>query len=129
MFKGSLFLTLAIVASAAGVCALGGPEQQSTPASSRSALTAPHESLVIIANTQNPANTLSVAELRRMLLGETTRWPDGRKVTIAMREPGEPERDAMLRLVCRMSDQDFSRYLLHAAYRGESTSSLKLLDT
>src|SRR5438552_2796226 len=93
------------------------------------ATTPPHASMAIIVNAANPISELSVAELRRMLLGETTRWVDGRKITIAMREPGLPERDAVLRLVCGMSELDFTRYLLHAAYRGESQGGLKLLDT
>jgi hypothetical protein len=58
-----------------------------------------------------------------------TRWPDGRKITIAMREPGQPERDAPLKLICRMREQDFARYTLHAAYRGDSQGALKQLDT
>ncbi|HWW84409.1 MAG TPA: substrate-binding domain-containing protein [Vicinamibacterales bacterium] len=90
---------------------------------------AAHDTLVIIVNKDNPVAELSVFDLRRMLLGETTRWPDGRKVTIAMREPGQPERDALLRVMCRMTESDFTRYLLHAAFRGDPQGTLKQLDT
>jgi ABC-type phosphate transport system substrate-binding protein len=98
---------------------------QGVPAAGRP----PHGSMVVIVNHDNPLNELSAAELRRMVLGETTRWSDGKKVTIALREPGQPERDAVLRLICRMSDEDFTRYLLHASYRGELQAGPKILDT
>lgn len=90
---------------------------------------AAHASLVVIVNAQNPVNELSVGDLRRILLGETTRWPDGRRITVAMRESDQAERDAMLRLVCNMSDQDFTRYLLHATFRGALQTSPKVLET
>jgi ABC-type phosphate transport system substrate-binding protein len=88
-----------------------------------------HSSISIIVNRDNPLNEVSLVDLRRTLLGDVTRWPDGKKITIAMREPGEPERDAVLRLVCRMTEADFTRYLLHAAYRGEAQSGIKQLET
>jgi ABC-type phosphate transport system substrate-binding protein len=91
--------------------------------------TTAHTSLVIIVNVQNPVNELSVGDLRRILLGETTRWPDGRRITVAMRESAQAERDAVLRLVCNMSDQDYTRYLLHATFRGALQSSPKVLET
>ena len=91
--------------------------------------TAAHTSLVIIVNTQNPVTELAVADLRRIFLGETTRWPDGRRITVAMRESAQTERDAVLRLVCDMSDQDYTRYLLHATFRGALQSSPKVLET
>jgi hypothetical protein len=58
-----------------------------------------------------------------------TQWPTGKNITIAMRATGQPERDAVLELVCGMTDSDFSRHLLHAAYRGDNQSAIKSLDT
>src|SRR5262249_10733878 len=45
----------------------------------RRADSAAHTSLAIIVNAQNPVRELSLADLRRILLGEMTRWPDGRR--------------------------------------------------
>ena len=118
-------MAAAIVASGGGAAA----RLAAQGASSRTEVAAAHESVVIIVNNENQLGELPIGELRRILLGEVTPWPDGRKITIAMREPGRPERDAVLRLVCRMNDQDFTRYLLHAAYRGELQGGPKLLDT
>jgi ABC-type phosphate transport system substrate-binding protein len=120
----ALGLIAAIAAAAAGPASSAA---QAPPP--RSAGAAAHAALAIIVNTQNPVHELSVGELRRILLGETTRWPDGRRITIAMRDAGQAERDAVLRLVCAMSDQEFTRYLLQATFRGELQTSPKVLDT
>ena len=120
----------AIGASAAilaGVAAAAAAADQPLP--TRAADASAHATLAIIVNVQNPVRELTVGDLRRILLGETTRWPDGRRITIAMRDTGQPERDAVLRLVCSMSDQDFTRYLLQATFRGVLQTSPKVLDT
>jgi ABC-type phosphate transport system substrate-binding protein len=122
----SLYLLAIIVAFTGGAALSASAQTASTP---RPVIAPPHASLAIIVNNENPLSELSIGELRRMILGEVTRWPDGRKVTIAMREPGQPERAAVLRLICRMSDQDFTQYLLQATFRGELQGGPKVLDT
>lgn len=126
MSRPGVLCLAAVVVACAGAAA-ARPTRQASPA--RPAPATPRESLVFIVNTQNPTTELSISELRRMLLGEVTRWPDGQKITVAMRDAGQPERDAVLRLVCRMSDQDFTRYLLHAEFRGELQAGPKVLST
>jgi ABC-type phosphate transport system substrate-binding protein len=122
----SLCPLVTIVAFTGGVAVSAA--MQAALASDRASATS-HVSLAIIVNNGNPLSELPIGELRRMMLGEVTRWPDGRRVTIAMREPGRPERDAVLRLICRISDQDFTRYLLQATFRGELQGGAKILDT
>src|SRR6185295_15325576 len=114
---------------AAIVVLAGGEATTSGQATGANAAGGAHATLAIIVNTQNPVEELSIADLRGIFLGETTRWPDGRRITVAMRDTGQAERDAVLRLVCRMSDQDFTRYLLQATFRGALQSSPKVLET
>ena len=118
-------LALAVVALSSGVTALSAPPQGRAPADPGSA----RESVAVIVNKDNPQTSLTPGDLRRMMLGEMTRWPDGRRLTVVMREPGAAERSAVLRLICRMSEADFSRHLLYAAYRGDSQTAPKQLDT
>jgi hypothetical protein len=126
MFNARSLCVLATLVAFAGSAALSASMQT---ASARDPAITSHASLAIIVNNENPLSELPVGELRRMILGEVTRWPDGRRVTIVMREAGEPERDAVLHLICRMSDQEFTRYLLQAAFRGDSQGGPKVLDT
>jgi hypothetical protein len=46
-----------------------------------------------------------------------------------MRDPKQPERDAVIRLVCKMDDRDYTRTVLRAVFTAELQSAPKLLDT
>src|SRR4029453_10535946 len=69
--------------------------------------------LAIIVNKSNPVQNLSLAELREYFLAQRSHWSTRQKIRVAMREPGSPEREAVLRLICGMNrDQDFTTYFL-----------------
>lgn len=55
--------------------------------------------LAVIVNRSNPVNDLSLAELRRILLGERTVWRGSRKIILLLPTVGSPERETALRLV------------------------------
>ena len=85
--------------------------------------------LAIVVNRSNPLDGVTSAELRRIFLGSRTYWPNGRRITILMREPGDLERDFVLREVCGMTEQQFKTHFLHGLYTGEILVSPKILDT
>jgi len=55
--------------------------------------------LAVVVNLSNPIENLSMAELRNLFLGERSHWPNGRRITLVMMEPGQPERAAVLSLI------------------------------
>jgi phosphate transport system substrate-binding protein len=76
--------------------------------------------LAIIVNKSNPNDNLKFSELREYFLAERSNWSSGGgKVRVIMREPGEPERDAVLRLIYDMDEKDFNSYFLGKKFRGE----------
>jgi ABC-type phosphate transport system substrate-binding protein len=83
--------------------------------------------LAIIVNTTNPVDSLSLPELRKVFLGERSHWPNGRRITLVMMEPGQPERKALVREVCQMNESDFSRHFLQGVFTGEVFVSPKTL--
>jgi ABC-type phosphate transport system substrate-binding protein len=85
--------------------------------------------LVFVVNRNNPIESLSLGELRMMLLGERSHWPDGSRITVVMRAPKQPEREAVLELVCRLEDREYMRTVLRAVFTGDLRSVPKLLDT
>jgi ABC-type phosphate transport system substrate-binding protein len=142
MSRASRFVSLVTMLFAA--CVLGGvapPEtsaawheasdaaRHEARAASRQARDASHDSLAIIVNRTNPVENLSFAELRQYFLGERTRWSNGRRVAIVMREPDQPERNAVLRLIYEMREQDFHEHFLRAKFIGEVIEEPRLLDT
>lgn len=87
----------------------------------------PKEGLAIVVNRENPIESLSMTELRTVFLGERSHWPNGRRITLVMMEPGQPERDTILRDVCRMSESDLRRRYLQGLLTGEVLVSPKTL--
>ena len=96
----------------------GGPPSNENPAESN---------LAIIVNTTNPVEGMSLPELRKVFLGERSHWPNGRRITLVMMEPGQPERKALIREVCQMNENDFSRHFLQGVFTGEVFVSPKTL--
>jgi ABC-type phosphate transport system substrate-binding protein len=115
---GALAVLLALLTHEAARCA--------EPPAEQSATTQP---LAIIVNRSNSMDDLSLGELRRIFLGERSYWPNGRRITVVMREPGEPERKSMLRDVCQMNESELKNHFLHGLFTGEILVSPKILAT
>ncbi|HTP67587.1 MAG TPA: hypothetical protein VMJ35_01670 [Dongiaceae bacterium] len=117
-FLGLAALLLALVAREAAECAPAptDPEIAIQP-------------LAIIVNRSNSLDELSSSELRRIFLGDRSHWPNGRRITLVMREPGEPERRCMLRDVYQMSEGDLKNHFLHGLFTGDILVSPKILAT
>ena len=88
-------MLLALVSREAAQCAAASPAEPEAAV----------EPLAIIVNRTNGVNDLSTAELRRIFLGDSSHWPNGRRITLVMREPGEPERKCMLHDLYQMSEE------------------------
>jgi ABC-type phosphate transport system substrate-binding protein len=86
--------------------------------------------LAIIVNKSNPVQNLSLTELRQYFLAERSHWSTQQKIRVAMREPGSPEREAVLRLVCGMNrDQDFTTYFMRAKFSEQVIDEPRSLDS
>ncbi|HYU45047.1 MAG TPA: hypothetical protein VEK84_02585 [Terriglobales bacterium] len=84
-------------------------------------------SLAIIVNASNPVDSLSLEELRKVFLGERSHWPNGRRITLVMMEPGQAERQTLIREVCQMTETGFRQHFLHGLFTGEVFVSPKTL--
>lgn len=87
------------------------------------------EPLIIVVNRANPVDNLSFGELRRIFLGGRSYWTNGRRITLVMRDPGEPERRTILRDVCGMNEDQLKTHFLHGLFTGEILVSPKILST
>jgi ABC-type phosphate transport system substrate-binding protein len=81
----------------------------------------PGDALAIVVHRGNPIDRLSSAELRRIFMLETQTWPQGRRITVVLREKGQPERDAAIRAICGLSEGDYERHVLLQTFRGTVT--------
>jgi ABC-type phosphate transport system substrate-binding protein len=87
------------------------------------------EPLAIVVNKSNPLSEISMADLRRVFRGQRTRWTNGRRVTLVMRDPGAPERDAILRSLYGLDEEEYRRSFLQAVFSGEASDAPKTLAT
>ena len=87
------------------------------------------EALAVIVNQKNAVESMSLDELRKYCLHERKHWTDNRRVTVVLRDPGQAEREAVLRLIYRMSENDFNRYFLQAEFTGEVQTTPKHLSS
>ena len=79
------------------------------------------DALAIVVHRANPVQSLTVAELRRIFMLETQNWPHGRRITVVLREKGQPERDEAIRVICGISEGEYERNLLLQTFRGSVT--------
>ncbi len=78
------------------------------------------DDIAVVVNKSNPIDGLTLAQLRKILLGQEAKWSSGKKIAVVMPTPGQPERDAVLKIVCGMHETDFTLYFMHASFNGES---------
>src|SRR5262252_6217214 len=70
------------------------------------------DTIAIIVNQANSIDDLSTKDLKIVFLGERSHWPNGRRITLVMMDPGLSERKVILRDVCHMTETEFSRHFL-----------------
>jgi ABC-type phosphate transport system substrate-binding protein len=94
------------------------------PAAAAPALQAPAaaEALAVIVHRSNPVDGLTLRELRQIFMLDTQTWPNGRKITVVLREKGQPERGEAIRLICGLSEAQFERHVLFQTFRGTLVS-------
>jgi len=78
--------------------------------------------IVVIVNQANPVQNLSLAELRKIFLSDRNHWETGKSIAPVIVMPGAPERSAFLKTVCGMSNAEFSKYFVQAAFTGKDVT-------
>jgi len=124
-WAGLLFILIGACLLAAALAPAADPPRRlpsAPPAAS-------DQNLAVVVNKSNPVEKLSMAELRKVFLGERSHWPNGRRITLVMMESGQPERDAVLHMIYQMSETDFNNHFLRGMFTGEVFVSPKTLAT
>ena len=68
---------------------------------------------------------LSPADAKKVFMGDKSTWPSGKRVTILMLSPGQPERAVALREIYKMSEDDYGQYFTQAAFAGKVSAPPK----
>jgi hypothetical protein len=81
--------------------------------------------VAVVVRQDLPVDNLTYAELRKILLGDRQFWPSNIRVTLLIRAPVAPERDAVIKGVLQMTEAQFRQYWIGKVFRAESTGAPK----
>jgi ABC-type phosphate transport system substrate-binding protein len=115
-------LTAAILLRGLSPHSAGRPLPPATAAAAGS-----DQSLAIIVNQSNPVENFSLPELRKIFLGERSHWPNGRRITLVMMDPAQPERRVILREIYGMNEKDLNSHFIQGVFTGVVFVSPKTL--
>jgi hypothetical protein len=85
--------------------------------------------LTIVVNKSNSLDSITKKQLRALLLGEVTLWPDKQHVTLVEREAGSLTFQKMLQVVLKMSEAEYTRWLLDIEFRAQTPPLIKRLNS
>jgi hypothetical protein len=83
--------------------------------------------IAVIVNAASPLDNLSLADLRRILLGDREFWPSGARVTLLIRAPIARERDAAVKTVCEMTEAQFRQHWIGKVFRADAAAGPKIV--
>ena len=81
--------------------------------------------LAVVVNSDTPVTDLSLAEVRKVFLGQRQYWNPKLPVILLMRAPVARERDIVLRVIYHMSEEEYTQYWVAQVFRAEVTSPPK----
>lgn len=83
--------------------------------------------VAVIVNPSVPVDNLTMAELRRILLGDREFWSAGARVTLLVRAPIARERDVVVRQICQMTEAQFRQHWIGKVFRADTPSAPKIV--
>lgn len=85
--------------------------------------------IAVVVNTGVSVDDLSMADLRKVLLGDRQYWSSNQRVTLLIRAPVARERDILLRRVYQMSEAQFRQYWIAKVFRAETSAGPKIVSS
>jgi ABC-type phosphate transport system substrate-binding protein len=91
------------------------------------ALAQPAGPIAVVVHPDVPVDNVTVAELRRLVLGDREFWPGGLRVTLLIRAPVARERDVVLKTLCEMSEAQFRQHWIGKVFRADTALAPKIV--
>jgi hypothetical protein len=84
-----------------------------------SSVPASEDEVDVIVNKSNAVSSISLNDVRKIFTCEKSVWPgSGKRITVLMLVPGQPERLMVLREIYKMRELDYTKYFLEAIFTG-----------
>jgi len=85
--------------------------------------------VAIVVKPEVPVDNLSLAEVRKVFMGERQYWNSGMRVTLLVRAPVARERDIVLNKLYDMSEAQYRQYWISKVFRADSATGPKIVYT
>jgi hypothetical protein len=82
--------------------------------------------VAVVVREDTPVESLSLSDIRKLLLGERQFWSGSLRVTLLIREPGTHEREVVLKNIYHMNEAEFRRYWIEKIFRAEAQTGPKI---
>jgi ABC-type phosphate transport system substrate-binding protein len=85
--------------------------------------------IALISNKANQVDGVSLMELVKICKGQSNRWPNGKPVTLVIRDPGSPEMKLVLQKVYEMPKEDVSVLIAKANHNRQNHPAILVADS
>jgi hypothetical protein len=82
--------------------------------------------VAVIVHPDVAVDNLSIADLRRIVLGDREFWPASVRITLLLRAPVAHERDVILKNVCQMTEAQFRQHWIGKVFRADTALAPKI---
>jgi ABC-type phosphate transport system substrate-binding protein len=86
-------------------------------------------SIAFVVSARNPVRDLPAGDLRRIFLGEISRWQNGHRIVLFVRSSETAEGRLFLDRLLRMPDIDYSQWWVGEVFRGRAANPPRVLSS
>jgi hypothetical protein len=83
--------------------------------------------IAVVVHPDTPISSLSLADVRKVFLGDRQYWTTNVPVVLLIRAPVARERNVVLKIIYQMSESQFKQYWIAKIFRAESASAPKVV--
>lgn len=83
--------------------------------------------VAVVVQPDTPVSNLSLAEVRKIFLGDRQYWTASTPVVLLIRAPVARERNVVLKIIYQMSESQFKQYWIAKIFRAEAASAPKVV--
>ena len=83
--------------------------------------------IAVVVRPDTPVDGLTLAQTRKLMLGDQQFWNPNLRVTLLLRAPAARERDVVLRVIYGMNEAEFRQYWISKMFRAESSNGPKVV--
>ncbi|MGA2739696.1 MAG: hypothetical protein ABSG65_19930 [Bryobacteraceae bacterium] len=85
--------------------------------------------LAVVVPKASATNGLSMAQLRKLVMGDVHTWPDKSKVTLVSTDSEGAVFKCVLTSVVRMTPPEYKKYVMSAEFRGDEPAHVRVVDS